>query len=74
MWTILQTWPNPRATLSRENRTIEFEIRCDADVTPGSLRIPAYALYYVCEDINSQCLYRRQDLVIELHADSPKTR
>lgn len=70
----VQMVPNPPATLSRESRTIEFEVRCAADLQPGSLRIPAYALYYVCEDINSRCLYRRQDLVIELRASGPKTR
>ncbi|MCH7703249.1 MAG: hypothetical protein IID37_16340 [Planctomycetes bacterium] len=70
----VQMVPNPPTTLSRETRTIEFEVRCTADVQPGSLRIPAYALYYVCEDVHSRCLYRRQDLVIELRANGPKTR
>ena len=70
----VQIVPNPPATLTRENRIVEFEVRCAANVQPGTLRIPAYALYYVCEDTTSRCLYRRQDLVIELQADSPKTR
>ena len=29
--------------------------------------IPAYTLYYVCEDVGGACLYRRQDLAIEVN-------
>ena len=32
----------------------------------GAVRIPGYALYYVCEDIDGTCLYRRQDLEVEV--------
>ena len=28
--------------------------------------LEAYALYYVCEDVRSACLYRRQDLRCDL--------
>jgi hypothetical protein len=27
--------------------------------------IPGYALYYVCEDVEGLCLYRRQDLELQ---------
>ena len=30
------------------------------------MTVPAYALYYVCEDIDGTCLYRRQDVSLEV--------
>lgn len=57
------TTPNPPLTLSTEPREVQFEIRAPADAT-GDTTIRAYALYYVCEDIDGTCLYRRQDLVV----------
>ena len=34
----------------------------------GDAKLKCYALYYVCEDVNGICLYRRQDvsLVVEV--------
>ncbi len=50
---------------STETRRVDFEIQAPANAT-GTTRLPAYALYYVCEDEDGTCLYRRQDLTIEL--------
>ena len=58
--------PSARQPTSAELRTVEFEIRCPESASPGKVRIPAYALYYICEDEAGKCLYRRQDLSIEL--------
>jgi tetratricopeptide (TPR) repeat protein len=58
--------PNPKAVVSQETRTIEFELKCPEGARSGSVRIPAYALYYVCEDVNGTCLYRRQDVVLQV--------
>ena len=44
----------------------ELEILAGGSVVPGPQTIPAYALYYVCEDVNGACLYRRQYMEIEI--------
>lgn len=61
------SFPNPKTVVSQETRNIEFELKCPATARPGPVRFPAYALYYVCEDVNGTCLYRRQDVVLEVH-------
>ena len=48
--------------MTKEQRTIEVEVHAPEDADVGSVTIPAYALYYVCEDVNGICMYRRQDL------------
>ena len=55
----------PALPVSEEVRRVEFEIRSPPDAE-GPLRLPGYALYYVCEGVKGQCLYRRQDLSVEL--------
>jgi len=65
------TVPNPSQTLSRETRRVELGVeRTEPPPSPpeedGAVRIPGYALYYVCEDIDGTCLYRRQDLAVEV--------
>ena len=59
--------PNPPETVSNETRTVELEIKAPDDAA-GRYELPGYALYYVCEDVNGICLYRRQDvtLVVEV--------
>ncbi len=64
-WTVESpalTAPNPPQATSQEVRHIEFEIRSPAEAKSQRLEIPGYALYYVCEDVNGTCLYRRQDV------------
>jgi hypothetical protein len=51
----------PPDPVSQELRRIEFEIQTPPGFS-GSTTIPAYALYYVCEDVDGTCLYRRQDI------------
>lgn len=58
--------PRPPQPVSQETRRVEFEVRIPADAKPGVMTLPAYALYYVCEDVRGVCLYRRQDLDIPL--------
>lgn len=58
--------PNPRKAVSQEARTIEFEAKSPAGAKPGTGGITGYALYYVCEDVNGVCLYRRQDLTLRV--------
>ena len=60
------TVPNPQQVVSTETRRVEFELQAPEDAAPGSLELPVYALYYVCEDIKGTCLYRRQDLTLQI--------
>ncbi len=55
---------NPPEVVSLEERKAEFELRCNEDATPGSRSLDGYALYYVCEDVQGTCLYRRQDFQV----------
>jgi tetratricopeptide (TPR) repeat protein len=53
-----------RAELSHETRAIEFEVKVPATAPRKETIIQAYALYYVCEGVKGQCVYRRQDVSI----------
>jgi len=53
----------PPEPVSQEPRHVELELQAPWDFT-GDVTIPAYALYYVCEDVNGTCLFRRQDVEI----------
>ncbi|MGH9159158.1 MAG: hypothetical protein ACRD2X_04135 [Vicinamibacteraceae bacterium] len=61
------TVPRPKETVSQETRRVEFELRCPETAAPGRATIPAYALYYVCEDVDGTCLYQRQDVTLDVH-------
>lgn len=57
---------NPAEAVSQEDRKVEVEVRCAEDAAPGLRDVEGYALYYVCEDIDGTCLYRRQDFSASL--------
>lgn len=57
----------PPEAVSQELRRVEFEIEAPEDFS-GTVSVPAYALYYVCEDVNGTCLYRRQDVEVTLRS------
>lgn len=59
------TAPLAPKAVSQEVRKVEFEWKAPADFT-GAATIPAYALYYVCEDVDGTCLYRRQDIPVRV--------
>jgi hypothetical protein len=48
-----------------ETRSIEFELQSPQDAS-GTVKLSAYALYYVCEGANGTCLYLRHDIPIEV--------
>ena len=52
---------NPPEVVSLEERKVEYEIRCEAAAAVGARPFGGYTLYYVCEDVNGTCLYRRQE-------------
>ncbi len=60
--------PNPPELVSTETREVQFELR-GPPVGTGTVPISAYALYYVCEDVDGTCLYRRQDLDVALRVE-----
>jgi hypothetical protein len=61
----------PPEAVSVEPREVQFEVRAPDEAGSGSTLVPAYALYYVCEDVNGLCLYRRQDLNIPIRVRRP---
>ena len=68
-WEVQQhylTSPLPAEPVSGETRTVEVEIRAPESAGPGTTTIPAYALYYVCEDVDGLCMYRRQDVELQV--------
>lgn len=62
----LTTIPNPPQIVSQEVREVEFEVRGPERNPASAVTLPAYALYYVCEDVNGVCMYRRQDVPITI--------
>jgi tetratricopeptide (TPR) repeat protein len=64
------SFPNPASGMSTEPRELEFELRAPAHTEASAIAIPAYALYYVCEDEDGVCLYRRQDVDIRVQVNT----
>jgi len=62
----LTTFPNPSQAVSTEPRDVEFEVRGPERSRAQAITLPAYALYYVCEDVNGVCQYRRQEVPITI--------
>lgn len=60
------TLPRPPEPVSEETRVLEVEVRAPSRFSARRVNIPAYALYYVCEDIDGVCMYRRQDVTLRV--------
>lgn len=58
--------PQPKPSQSDETRRIDFDVRPPRAAKPGPVRLPAYALYYVCEDVQGACWMLRRDLEVEI--------
>lgn len=69
----LQTMEPGTEDISSEARHIEFEIGIPEDVGEGTHTISGYALYYACEGRNGVCVYRRQDISIDVNVSSGVT-
>jgi hypothetical protein len=59
--------PNKATEVSQETRIAQFQVRAPANAHPGQVQIPGYATYYVCEDVQGVCVYRRRDIEILLN-------
>ena len=57
--------PNADTEVSQETRTVEYDATIPASAR-GRVSIPGYALYYVCEDVNGVCMYRRHDITVTI--------
>jgi len=64
--------PNAETEVSQETRTVEYDVKLPAAGTGrlGRIAIPGYALYYVCEDVNGVCMYRRHDVTVTIPVGS----
>jgi hypothetical protein len=65
--------PNAETEVSQETRTVEYDVKLPAPDAAGRverLAIPGYALYYVCEDVNGVCMYRRHDVTVTIPVGS----
>lgn len=67
--TRMYSHPLPPEIVSQETRVIEAEVRAPDELGRGPVTIPGYALYYVCEDVNGICMYRRQDVEVEVRPE-----
>lgn len=76
-WTVGEnhlTVPNPQQAESNETRRFEFEVRTPESAESGEMTLSTYALYYVCENVNGVCLYRRRDIEIPITVNAPDGR
>jgi tetratricopeptide (TPR) repeat protein len=55
----------PQTAESHEARGVEFEVAMPEGANE-SVTVTGFVLYYVCEDTNGQCLFRRQDLKFQI--------
>ena len=55
----------PKEVESNEDRSIEFEIAIPDNATE-KIEVTGFALYYVCEETDGQCLYLRQNIEFEI--------
>lgn len=54
---------------SFEIRNIEFELRPSSNKSELPKQFKGWAYYYVCEDVNGQCLFLRQKVTLALKAE-----
>ncbi len=59
---------------TQETRVLEFELTVSDKLPAGEVELPAYALYYVCEDKGGKCLYLRRDFNVKFVVDPQAPR
>jgi tetratricopeptide (TPR) repeat protein len=62
--------PNPKQATSAEVRQLNFEVRVPEGALDGTVLLPGYALYNVCEGVAGQCLFRRQDFQVTVQVSA----
>jgi hypothetical protein len=58
---------NPAAAVSDEPRTLEFELRGPEENAGATIGM--YVLFYACEDVDGECVYRRRDISVRIGED-----
>ncbi len=51
--------------ITNEIRRVDFEVQIPKDAT-GKIKLPVFALSYVCEDRDGTCLFLRKDLDVDI--------
>jgi hypothetical protein len=64
--------PKPKSATSAEDRTIGFEVQIPKDAR-GTVRVPVYALYHLCDDTGGQCRLVRLDTNVEIRVKESRT-
>jgi len=65
----LLRFQNRKDPETQELRTVEAELGLGADLEAGSITIPGYALYYVCEDAGGVCYFLRNDFELKFEVN-----
>jgi len=68
------SYPLPKEEESREIRVLEFEATVPHAATAGTVTMPAYACYDVCEDTAGVCIRLRQPFSLSVTIDPAATR
>ena len=55
----------PKPATSTEGRTVGFEVQVPKDAS-GTIRIPVYTLYHLCDNAQGQCRFLRLDVSVQL--------
>ncbi|HUE15163.1 MAG TPA: hypothetical protein VMR25_13415 [Planctomycetaceae bacterium] len=55
----------PKTVASGESRTVGFEVQIPKGAS-GTIHVPVYALYHLCDDAGGQCRFLRLDVSVEL--------
>ena len=56
----------PLSAVSTEPRDVQFELKAPPALAGQAVSVPGYALYYVCQEADGVCLFRRQDFVLSV--------
>ncbi len=62
-------YPNDRKPETTGDRVLEYEVSVSENADTGTVKIPGYALYNVCENKNGVCRFLRQDVSATFRVD-----
>jgi hypothetical protein len=55
----------PKAEVSHEDRTVEFEVKVPKDAS-GEVTLPGFAVFHVCDEPGGTCRFARLDVRLPL--------
>jgi len=68
-WQVMEQlllYPGGRKAVTEEERALDFEAKAPARAK-GKIRLSAYGLYHICDDVGDQCRFLRMDIPIDVH-------